>query len=241
MDIVILALKRATQDLFSPRMLALALWPMGIALLVWGLLAFWFGAAWKAEILAFLATTPAQDLVHWAGAEWVLAYAAILLVLLLWLPAVFITALLITALALMPFIVRHVEARYYPGLERRHGGTVAGSVVNGLFATSLYVLAWIVLLPIWLFAPFGVLVSVLLNAWLNQRLFVYDALAEHADAAELSALRRGDAGPLYLLSAFLGLAYFVPGLNLVAPVFLGLAFAHYGLAALARLRQGAPA
>jgi hypothetical protein len=241
MDIVILALKRAAQDLLTPRMLALALWPMGVALLFWGLLAFWFGAAWKAEILAFLATTPVQDLMHWAGAEWVLAYAAILLLLLLWLPAVFITALLITALALMPFIVRHVAARCYPGLERRHGGTVAGSVVNGLFATSLYVLAWIVLLPIWLFAPFGVLVSVLLNAWLNQRLFVYDALAEHADAGELAALRHGDAGPLYLLSAFLGLAYFVPGLNLLAPVFMGLAFAHYGLAALARLRQGVPA
>jgi CysZ protein len=241
MDIVLLALKRAAQDLFAPRMLALMLWPMGIALLFWGLLAFWFGAAWKAEIMAFLATTPVQDLMQWAGADWLLAYAALFLIVLLWLPAVYITALLITSLALMPLIVNHVEARHYPGLGRRRGGTLAGSVVNGLVATAIYVAAWLVLLPIWLFAPFGVLVSVLLNAWLNQRMFMYDALSEHADAAELAFLRHADAGPLYLLSALLGLLYFVPVLNLLAPVFMGLAFAHYGLEGLARRRQAGAA
>jgi hypothetical protein len=177
-------------------------------------------------------------LLQWAGAEWLLAYAAILLILLLWLPAVYVTALLITSLALMPIIVKDVAARTYPDLAQRRGGTLAGSVVNGLAATGLYAVAWLVLLPIWLFAPFGVLVSVVLNAWLNQRLFLYDALAEHADAAEMKRLRREDAGPLYLLSAFLGLLYFVPVLNLLAPVFMGLVFAHYGLVVLARLRQG---
>lgn len=241
MDIVLLALKRAAQDLFTPRMFALMLWPMGIALLFWGLLALWFGAGWKVEIMAFLATTPVQDLMQWAGAEWLLAYAAFFLIVLLWLPAVYITALLITSIALMPLIVNHVEARHYPGIERRRGGTVAGSIVNALVATVIYIVAWLVLLPIWLFAPFGVLVSVLLNAWLNQRMFMYDALSEHADAGELKVLRHGEAGPLYLLSALLGLLYFVPVLNLLAPVYMGLAFAHYGLEGVSRHRQAGAA
>lgn len=241
MDIVLTALTRAAKDLFSPRMLSLMLWPMGIALLLWGLLAFWFGAGWKQEIMAFLAATPVQEWAQWAGAEWLLAYAALFLVVLLWLPAVYITALLITSLALMPLIVKHVEARYYPALQRRQGGTAAGSVLNGLAATAIYILAWLVLLPLWLFAPFGILVSVLLNAWLNQRMFMYDALSEHADKTELKAMRQADAGPLYLLSALLGLLVFVPVFNLLAPVYMGLAFTHYGLEGLWRQRQARPA
>lgn len=236
MDIVLLALKRAAKDLFTPRMLSLMLWPMGIALLFWGLLALWFGTGWKLELTALLAATPIQDLMQWVGAEWLLAYAALFLLVLLWLPAVYITALLITSLALMPIMVNLVEARHFPGLERRRGGTVTGSVFNGIAATAIYVVAWLVLLPMWLFAPFGVLVSVLLNAWLNQRMFMYDALSEHADGIELKALRHGDAGPLYLLSALLGLLHFVPVLNLLAPVYMGLAFAHYGLESLSRHR-----
>jgi hypothetical protein len=212
---------------------------MGIALLLWGLLAFWFGASWKQEILEFLAATPVQGWMEWAGADWLLAYVALFLVVLLWLPAVYITALLITSLALMPIIVKYVATRYHPALQRHQGGTVTGSVLNGLAATTTYVLAWLVLLPLWLLAPFGALVSVLLNTWLNQRMFLYDALAEHADREELQALRKGDAGPLYLMSTLLGLLVFVPVLNLLAPVYMGLTFAHYGLESLARRRQAA--
>lgn len=241
MDIVLKALTRAAKDLLSPRMLSLMLWPMGIALLVWGLLAFLFGAGWKLEILEFLANTPVQEWMQWAGADWLLAYAALFLIVLLWLPAVYITALLITSLALMPIIVKHVETRHYPTLQRRQGGTVAGSVFNGLAATTVYAVAWVVLLPLWLLAPFGALVSILLNAWLNQRMFMYDALSEHADKDELRGLRKGDRGPLYLMSTLLGLLVFVPVLNLLVPVYMGLAFSHYGLEALSRRRQVAQA
>lgn len=241
MDMVFLALRRAAADLFTSRMLSLMLWPLGIALVVWGLLALWFWAGWKLEVMEFLAATPLQDLMQWAGTEWLLAYAATVVLILLWLPAVYVTALLITAVALMPIIVNQVEARYYPGIERRRGGTLAGGVVNGIVATVIYVVAWVVLLPLWLFGPFGFLVSVLLNAWLNQRVFMYDALAEHADTTELKELRHGDAGPLYILSALLGLFYFVPLLNLLAPVYMGLAFAHYGLEGLSRRRSAVPA
>lgn len=234
-----MALTRAAKDLLSPRMLSLMLWPMGLALLLWGLVAFWFGAGWKLEILDFLASTPVQGWLEWAGAEWLLAYAALFTIVLLWLPAVYITALLITSLALMPIIVKHVETRHYPSLRRLRGGTVTGSVLNGVAATTIYAVAWLALLPLWLLAPFGALVSVLLNAWLNQRMFMYDALAEHADPGELKTLRKGERGSRYLISTLLGLLVFVPVLNLLVPVYMGLVFTHYGLATLARQRQAA--
>ncbi len=235
---ILAALQRAARDLASPRMFSLAFWPMGLALIMWGGLAWWFGTAWKLELAALLAETPLDSLADWVGAEWLTAYAALILVILLWLPAVYLTALLITSVAFMPVIVGFVAGRDFPRLERRRGGTLRGSVGNSLAALFIYLIGWVLLLPLWLFAPFGMLVSLMLNAWLNQRMFLYDCLSEHADAAELAALRRAGGWQVYLLSALLGALHLVPLLNLLAPVYMGLAFTHYGLDVLNSRRGG---
>lgn len=240
MESILRPLHRAAQDLLVPRMLSLAFWPMLLSLLAWGIVAWLFGTVWQTQIAAFLATTPLADLAAWLGAEWLTAYAAVLVLVLLWLPAMYATALLITSLALMPLIVAFVAERHYPGLERRRGGSLAGSVVNGLIALLLYLLAWVVLLPVWLFAPFGLAVSILLNAWLNQKLFMYDALSEHASGTELKALRHAGGWRLFTLSGLLGLLHFVPVVNLLAPVYMALAFTHHGLGALDQARKGVP-
>jgi CysZ protein len=238
MDTFLLSLQRAARDLLTARMLTLALWPMVLSLLAWGALAWWFGATWKSEIDLLLAGTPLADLADWLGADWLVAYAAVLLLVLLWLPAMYATAILITSVVLMPFIVDQVSRTYYPSLARGRGGSLLGSILNGFYALVLYLIAWIVLLPVWLLAPFGVMVSLSLNAWLNQRLFMYDALSEHANAVELKALRyRGGVG-LFTLSALLGLLHFVPVFNLFAPVYMALTFTHYALSALEQLRSG---
>jgi hypothetical protein len=46
-------------------------------------------------------------------------------------------------------------------------------------------------------------------------------------------------GRLYALGLLLALLYYVPFVNLIAPVVSGLAFTHFCLAELARLRSGA--
>ncbi len=236
MEMIVRALQLAGRDLFTGRMLSLVLWPMGLALLFWGALAWGFGGAWKAVLVDLLAATPMRDLAIWAGAEWLLPYSAIFFLILLWLPAVYVTALLVTSLALMPSIVTFVAGRDYPALECRRGGTVVGSVTNGVWALLLYILAWILTLPLWLFAPVGFLVSLALNTWLNQRLFLYDALSEHANAGELRALRKEGGWQVYALSGLLSLLHLVPVLNLLAPVYMGLAFGHYALARVQAVR-----
>lgn len=234
------ALRRAANDLLTGRMLGLLFLPMGIALLVWGLLAWLYGAAWQHGVVDILAATPLQAFLQWVGGEWLLPYTAILLIILLWLPAVYVTALLVTSLALMPVIVGLIGGRDYPHLDRRQGGTVLGSIVNGVYAMSVYLLAWVVTLPLWLIGPLGILMSLWLNTWLNQRLFLYDALSEHADADELRALRHEGGWPLYALSGILSLLHLVPFLGLLAPVYMGLAFGHYALDRL-KTARGDPA
>jgi uncharacterized protein involved in cysteine biosynthesis len=76
----------------------------------------------------------------------------------------------------------------------------------------------------------------LISAYLSQRLLRYDALAEHADRDEYPQVLARARGKLYLLGLLLALLYYVPLINLVAPVASGLAFTHLCLAEVARLR-----
>ena len=99
-------------------------------------------------------------------------------------------------------------------------------------------LLWIVTLPLWLLGPLAVLLPLLLSAYLNQRLFRYDALSDHADAAEMRQIFELARGRLFLLGLVTGLIYFIPPFSLIAPVFGALAFIHLCLDELQRLRAG---
>ena len=235
------SLRRAALDLMRPRVLTIMFLPMLLALLLWGGLFWGFGAVWVAGLEGVFNDSP---LPGWLGptiAGWVIGMGVYSVLILLLLPAIYLTALLITSVIFMPILLSVVAHRYYPGLWREHGGSNLGSVMNSLYALTIYVLVWLVTLPFWLLGPFGAGIAILLNAWLNQRLFLYDALAEHASREELATLRAEGGWPLYGMAAFLGLLHLVPVINFFAPVYMGLAFTHYALGRLADLRREASA
>jgi len=160
-----------------------------------------------------------------------------LAVLIAVLPAMLVTALVITEIVAMPVIVRFVADRYYPGLGHAFGGSVAGSMANAAVAIVIFAVLWVVTLPLWLTGIGAVLAPVLTSAWLNQRLFRYDALADHASREEFADFVRTSRRELFGLGVLLSLLLYVPLFNLAVPVLAGLAFTHFGLARLALLRQ----
>jgi hypothetical protein len=81
--------------------------------------------------------------------------------------------------------------------------------------------------------------SLLLSAWLNQRLLRYDALAEHADAGELRDIVRGARGRLLGLGLLLAPLSYVPIVNFFAPLYAGVAFTYLCLDELAARRASA--
>ena len=131
-----------------------------------------------------------------------------------------------------------VPAQGRPGLERRRGGSNLGSIWNALAATFIYLALWLLTLPLWLLGLPALLLPVLLNGWLNNRLFRYDALAEHADAEEYAVLGQRAGGRFFLLGCAAAGLQLVPLLNLAAPVWAGLAYIHFGCAELVQLRAG---
>ena len=232
------ALLRAFASLLTARMLLLMLWPVLVSLLMWlGLAyAFWSQAA------AWLQLQFDQSAaIGWAAAVWplslVAAHLAWILLALAFLPLVLITAVLIIGVFAMPAMVALVAERNFPELERRRGGTFAGSLSNGAMALVWLALLALASLPLWLFPLFWPVLPVLLFGYLNQRVFRYDALYEHAGAWEMETLFLRHRRELFWLGAVVALFGLIPVVGFLAPVYGGLAFIHYGLARLAQLRE----
>lgn len=230
------ALARALRDLFSLRVLWVAVWPMLAALLLWLALGVTFWGTFSGWIEQGLGALGIQTWLADLEPRWIAHGIQALLHLMLFVPLVMLTALVITALFGMPALIRVVAGRDYPELRRESGGGLIGSLWNAAVAIAVFVVLWLVTLPLWLIGV-GVLVPFVAAAYLNQRLFRYDALAEHASAAEMAALFRRERSGWWGLGLLTGLLQFVPLLNLLGPVFAALAFIHYGLARLERQRS----
>jgi uncharacterized protein involved in cysteine biosynthesis len=226
----------ALRDLREPRILALGLLPPLAAILVWAGLAWAFAGDWARLVADWIAGTPWLIWVGDWGLAWIFIWGSGIAAIALLLPVMLITAMLVTDLVAMPVIVPLVGDRYCPRLERRAGGTVAGSIWNAAKAVVLFALLWAVTLPLWLTGIGALVLPVLLSAHFNQRLFRYDALAEHASAEEFARILHTSRGDLFLIGILLSLLLTVPLVNLLVPVFSALAFTHYCLARLERVR-----
>src|SRR5450830_1610597 len=224
------ALLRAFASLLHPHMLLLMLWPVFVALLLWLGLAFAFGSQAAASLQLQFDQSAA---IGWAISVWPLdliaTHLAWILLALLFIPLVLITAVLIIGVFAMPVMVGLVAERAYPELARQHGGNVAGGLWNSVAA-----LAW---LALWFFPLLWPVLPILLFGYLNQRVFRYDALYEHATGWEMQTLIRRHRRELFLLGVVVALFGLIPLIGFLVPVYGGLAFIHYCLARLAQLRD----
>jgi CysZ protein len=227
-------------NLLHPRMLWLMVWPMLVSLVFWGAVAaaFWERLAAALAALFQRWLEPAAGFLHLdlGGATVVAAYVVLVLLLV---PLVYLTALFILGAFGMQKMVDHVAQRSFPALERRRGGGVAGSVWNGVAALGGMALLFLISLPLWLLPPLWPLIPLAIFTWANQKLLRYDALGEHADAAEMARLFRERRGALLTLGLLFALLAYVPFVGFIAPVLFGLAFIRYLLGALQELRRAA--
>ena len=181
-----------------------------------------------------------------------------LIAMLALLPLMILTALIFIGVAAMPLIGRHVGRRHYPQLEQRKGGSLVGSAVTALGGMLVFMLLWIVTLPLYFFPPLAVVVQALLWGWLTCRVMVYDALADYASADERRQILKDHRWRLLAIGVVSGAAGALPGaiwlggvmavvmfpflaaasiwLYVLIFIFTGLWFAYYCLDALAQLR-----
>lgn len=224
-------LLRAARDLLQPQILFQALWPPVAAFLLWSLVA-WF--AWQPLADGIVAQLPDWGWLAWIGPK--LAHVAVFFI---FAPLVYLTALLLISAFALPRMMAIIAARDYPDVSR-HGSAAAalwGSIGNSVAAGAIFVGGWLVTLPLLLIPGAALVLPLFWTAWLNQRAFRFDALAEHALPAERLVIVERERGSLYLGGLVGALVAHVPVLNLLAPAFTAVLFVHLCLGALRTLRQ----
>jgi uncharacterized protein involved in cysteine biosynthesis len=264
MNAVARAWGSALRSQFSSRIVLLSLLPLVLSVALWGGLLWLFmqplvdwlhavftdygGFAASGSILAMLGLAALKTVV------------VPIVAMLLLLPLMIVTSLLFMGVVAMPAIERHVARRRYPDLEKKQGGSMAGSLWVNLSAMVLFLVLWLATLPLYAFPPLALLAQALLWGWLTARVMSYDALAAHASLDERIELLRRHRGPLLVIGTLSGLAGSLPGLAwvggavfsvvlfpflavlsiwlyIVIFIFTGLWFQYYCLQALAEMRK----
>ncbi|MBS1227869.1 MAG: hypothetical protein H6R17_1146 [Proteobacteria bacterium] len=189
-------------------------------------------------IAAFVEQPPMSWIAAW-GAFWLAKLLAALGGWLLILSASYLLAMLLTAIIVLPLLLGHLASVDYPDLAALGRDSVVASTWNSISAALLFIVGWLLTMPLWLIPGLGLLLPLFWMAWLNRRTFAFDALAAHATDGEWRELRRAQALPLLVLGLAMALLAHVPLLGLLAPSLAALAYIHFCLEALRRLRQGA--
>ncbi len=264
---VVDAFWRAAVYCLHPRVIVLSLLPLGImVVLSLGLgYLFWNDAVdmVRVQLDSFQLVTLFGDWLAGLGLSGLRAVLAPALLLFVMIPFIVIASLLFVSVMMTPAMVSLVSERRFADLERKKGGSWWASLFWSLGSTLLASVVLLVSLPLWLIPPLVLILPPLIWGWLTYRVMAYDALADHASTDERRELFKRYRGPLLgigILSGYLGAvpsllwasgAMFIAMAPVVVPVaiwiytlvfaFSSLWFAHYALAMLAKLRQGAAA
>jgi hypothetical protein len=203
------------------------------------------------------------SLLAWFGLSALKTVIVPLLAMWALLPLMILTALIFVGLFTIPAVARHVGSRHYPGLEMRHGGNWRGSLWTSLWCFGVFIVVWLITLPLALIPPLTFVVHPLLWGWLTYRVMAYDTLADHASVDERHAILRRHRWPLLLIGTVAGALGAAPTLlwlggalsviffpllaagaiwlYVLVFIFTGLWFQYYCLEALQRQRNAQPA
>ena len=234
------AFTRAVVSQFHPRMLMALLLPF-LVVLVGGAILLWL--LWD-PVTAWLSTTVMQ----WAWMQqvdaWLVAIGVVSLNLwlvpiaatLILLPFAGLLGLAIAAVFIMPLVLRHLAGGAYADVQPKGRLGFAVSGWNAVWVMGLFVIGWLLTMPLWLIPPLALILPTLWWTFAFTRMLRLDALADYASPEERRTLIARHNGEFWLLGLICALLSLLPPAWFVLPVFSSLLFAHFSLDALRRMR-----
>jgi len=259
---------RAAAYCLHPRVIVMSLLPLALAAGAVITLSWFF---WEGAVASVRSTLESWSLVAafltWLesiGGSGLRSVMAPMVVVALSVPVIVVASLLLVAVLMTPMLVNLVAKRRFATLDRKHGASIALSVLWSLGCTLAALLALVISMPLWLVPPLILLLPPLIWGWLTYRVMSFDVLADHASSDERRTILREHRLPLLsigIIAGYLGAApsllWAFGALTLVLAPFLAVAsvwiytlvfafaslwFTHYALAALQSLRNSqAPA
>lgn len=237
MSKILQALKQSFVSLFRLRMILLVVLPPILAVICSVFLVYMVTQKWGEGFVSFLNSI---DVLKWVvtttGFQSMAPVAAMTILMLLFVPVTYLTAVIFTSVFVLPFVIKWVAEADFKGLEKKRGGSIRGSLWNTLLATLLFVIVFAVTLPLWFLPGIPFLMPVLLTSWLNKRVFLYDVLQDYATSEERQKIDKEESHNLYGMGILLGFCTYLPLMIFFVPVFSALTYTYYGLNELSRRR-----
>jgi hypothetical protein len=235
------AFLKALLSQLHPRMLALLAVPFVVCLIVFGLVA---GFAWTpmSAMVSARMLEPSTNIgkaYQWAASMGFAGIKDVLMIAIAFLffaPLAFVLGLAVTAAVAMPAVVRFLGSGGYKDVHLDGSFSLAASLTNSVLALAVFLLVYLLSIPLWLFPLVGLIVPWLCWSWLTARIMRFDSLLEHATPAERTAIIDANRVQYFLLGMVLSALNFVPLMVLVTPVLSALAFGHFSLHKLRELR-----
>lgn len=225
----------------KPAMLSLLLWPFLVALIFWVLSALlfwdpmvlWFKESWllSSRFMAWL-----SDGAQAMGISDLNGGIARLVTILLLLPVVIASGMVVIAVFAMPLVMRHLSNNHYPNVVRSGSFSLWANLANALSSLGLFVIGYLLCLPLWLIPPLALVIPWLWWGWLTARIMRFDSLVEHASPDERKLLISRHNREYLGLGLMVAALNYIPPLFLITPVLSALVFGHYSLSRLAELR-----
>ncbi|MFY9329367.1 MAG: EI24 domain-containing protein [Georgfuchsia sp.] len=228
---VLAVTRSAMRDLGHREIIWHVLWPPLVATVAWIGIGVSF---WQEANSVLLALLPAMS---WSGGQWIGSIAANFLLIVTLGAMIYCTTLILVGTVSLPLMMARIAARDYPDLQRHGENAFWGSIANTLAASAIFIVVWLLTLPLLLIPGAVLVIPMALTAWLNQRSFRFDSLAEHATTSERKQLVKLERGSFALAGIVTALAAAIPIVNLLAPGFGALVFVHLCLGLLRRLRN----
>ena len=205
---IMTAFGRALWSQLHFKMLLLSVLPFLLSVLVWGV-GLWLYLQPLIDSLQTYFTEKngfafSNDVLMWVGMGALKTVVVPLIAMWILLPLMILTALIFVGVMAMPVIARHVGSRQYKELEARKGGTFFGSLWTSTSSFVIFLVLWIITLPLSLIPPLTFVIQPVLWGWLTYRVMAYDALADHADVAERKTILREHRWQLLLIGAIAG-------------------------------------
>lgn len=232
---VVLALMRTLASLRQGRIWLYVLAPALVSLVLWIVLTIW-GLGQMVQWL--LGHQPLTLLVAW-GIAWLATLLAYLGAWMAIFAMAYLTASLLAAIIVLPLLLKHLASTGYADLAPLGKDSFSAATINSVVASLLFIVGWVITLPLWIIPGLSLVLPMLLMAWYNRRTFAYDALSMHATEDEWRTLRPRTKTPMFMLGLTMALLAHVPLLGLLVPALAALSFVHYGLEALRQMRGGA--
>lgn len=232
-------------DLCHPRLLKFLFLPIGMGLVLgfafWSLL---IGSVQELalSVLGFLAGLEflPEMMRQFLSSEGLMIGASAVLLFLLavvLLPLVIMLLVWLSSFFVMPMIHRHLELRHGLAPAKKGKSVSVDQISNLIKSVIIYFAGSLVVLFFWFFPPVMVLGAFLNLSYFNYRVFLGEALVEHALPSEIAQLKGGYRLELFGLSVVLTGVSLIPFGVFIVPFYGALLFCHWGFRRLSELRS----